>query len=112
VGRAHKDRYLATSAVAARRRAVHLEAAVAAHHEAWQEDTTRVWHGINVPALLNRAALDGVSLNAFPHPKMAANRLAAEIDAVVGEPSDGTSVFDMATAMEPNVALNRFEGFM
>src|SRR5829696_5723687 len=45
VGRAHKDRYIATAAAA--HRLIHLEAAVATYHEAWREDPTRLWHGIN-----------------------------------------------------------------
>jgi len=109
MGRAHKDRYVATDPAAGRRRALHLERSVAAYHQAWVEDGTRLWHGINATALLDRAARDGVALAAFSDPKAAADRLAEEVLAAVGEPSEHTLVFDLATAVEANVALGRFE---
>jgi V8-like Glu-specific endopeptidase len=109
VGRAHKDRYVATDAAAGRRRTLHLERAVQAYHEAWVEDGTRLWHGINATALLDRAARDGVALAAFSDPKAAADGLAEEVLAAVGAPSERTPVFDLATAVEANVALARFE---
>ena len=109
VGRAHKDRYVVTDAAAGRRRMLHLERAVQAYHEAWVEDGTRLWHGINATALLDRAARDGVALATFPDPKAAADRLAQEVLAAVGEPTERTPVFDLATAVEANVALGRFE---
>jgi Trypsin-like peptidase domain len=109
IGRAHKDRYVATDAAAGRRRTLHLERAVAAYHQAWVEDGTRLWHGINATALLHRAARDGVALAAFPDPKAAADGLAERVLAAVGAPSERTPVFDLATAVEANVALSRFE---
>jgi V8-like Glu-specific endopeptidase len=109
IGRAHKDRYVATDAAAGRRRTLHLERAVHAYHQAWAEDGSRLWHGINTTALLSRAARDGVALAAFPDPKEAADALAEEVLAAVGAPSEATPVFDLATAVEGNVALGRFE---
>jgi V8-like Glu-specific endopeptidase len=82
---------------------------VAAYHEAWVEDKDLLWHGINATALLNRAARDGVPLGNFPEPGSTAARLAEEVLAAVGEPRELTPVFDLATAVEANVALGRFE---
>ena len=109
MGRAHKDRYVATDVGAGRRRRLHLERAVDAYHQAWVEDGTRLWHGINATALLDRAARDGIALATFPDPKPAADRLAEEILTAIGEPSERIPVFDLATAVEANVALGRFE---
>jgi hypothetical protein len=84
VGRAHKDRYVVTDAAAGRRRMLHLERAVQAYHQAWVEDPSRLWHGINATALLDRAARDGVALATFPDLKEAADRLAEEVLAASG----------------------------
>jgi hypothetical protein len=109
LGRAHKDRYVATDAAAGRRRTLHLERAVHAYHEAYVEDHTRLWNGINATALLNRAARDGVALPDFPDPKSAADELAEQILAAVEAKGDRASVFDLATAVEANLALGRLE---
>jgi V8-like Glu-specific endopeptidase len=109
IARANKDRYVATGPAAGRRRTLHLERAVQGYHQAWVEDRTRLWHGINAAALLNRAARDGVALAGFPDPQAAADGLAEEILVAVGELSERTPVFDLATAVEANVALTRFE---
>jgi hypothetical protein len=82
---------------------------VQGYHQAWVEDRTRLWHGINAAALLNRAARDGVAVAGFPDPQAVADGLAEEILAAVGEPSERTPLFDLATAVEANVALGRFE---
>jgi V8-like Glu-specific endopeptidase len=109
VGRAHKDRYVATDAAAVGRRRLHLERAVHAYHDAFVEDPRRLWHGINATALLSRAARDGVELEAFPSPKDAADGLARQILAAVKAMGDQPSVWDRATAMEASVALGRFD---
>jgi hypothetical protein len=107
VGRAHKDRYVATAATAPASRRRHLERAVGAYHDAYLEDTGRLWHGINAAALLDRAARDGVELAAFPDPKEAAKRIAGQVLAAVEAKGDQQTAWDQATAVEANVALGR-----
>lgn len=108
VGRAHRDRYLATDAAATSRRRLHLEQAIHAYYDTFIEDPSRLWHGINAVALLDRATRDGVALAAFPHPSETAQRLAEQVLVAVEAKGDQQTVWDRATAVEANLALGRF----
>ena len=105
IARANKDRYVATGPAAGRRRTLHLERAVQGYHQAWVEDRTRLWHGINAAALLNRTAWPWPST---PIRRRWPTRLAERSWRPSGSRADAP-VFDLATAVEANVALGRFE---
>jgi tetratricopeptide (TPR) repeat protein len=109
IGRAHKDRYVATAAAAAGRRRRHLERAVHAYYDAYVEEPSRLWHGINATALLNRAARDDVALAAFPDPKAEADRLAEQVLAAIEAKGVDHASWDRPTAVEANLALGRFD---
>jgi hypothetical protein len=102
VGRCHKQLYV-LDRVRARRR-LHLPAALAAYHAAYDEDRGHYWHGINIAALLARADRDSVAIEDVADPGAESRRVAREVlDTVLRAQPPG--VWELATACEAAVAL-------
>jgi hypothetical protein len=101
LGRVHKQLFVLTGAVAADRRAGHLVAALQAYGEAYRADERRLWHGVNVVALLARAERDGI---AVPGPSGVTAASVAErvLELAVADDADP---WNLAVAFEAQLAL-------
>ena len=102
IGRCHKQLFVLDRVAA--RRVVHLPAALAAYRQAWESGPEHYWHGINVVALLARAARDGIAVPGVDDPAAEATRIAHEVLAVVTAPDD-PDAWQLATACEAGIAL-------
>jgi hypothetical protein len=104
MGRCFKQMYVLNTAGGRRPR--YLRQALTAYREAYEQDHGRTWHGINVVALLCRAARDGVDIADFSAPAAAARQLAQQIlDRVESDPDP--DAWAQATACEACIALER-----
>ncbi len=78
-----------------------LVRAIRAYREDWTRDPEKNrWHGINLAALLERAAREGVDPGESPNPEEIAGRILRDIGDL-----DEPALWDYATAMEAAVAL-------
>ena len=112
IGRAHKQLYVDAADPAPARNQENLALAVKAYDEVYERNRNlNLWPGINVVALLSRAARDGVTLPDFPQPREKAEELARAILAVVEELHDEqrADTWSLGTATEACVALNQPE---
>jgi Trypsin-like peptidase domain len=104
VGRCFKQMYVLNTAGGRRPR--YLREALKAYREAYEQDHGRIWHGINVVALLCRAERDGIDVADFSAPTTAARQLAQQIlDRVEAFPDP--DAWAQATACEACIALGR-----
>src|SRR5215468_1274656 len=108
LGRAYKQMYIAVGPGAPTRRRLYMDRAVASYHDVFRE-SGNLWHGINVSALLARAAQDAVTPTSFPDPGEAARAIAAQILDQIEALGDGANTWDRATAVEACVGLGRAE---
>lgn len=108
IGRCYKELFLACTEPA--RRKDYLTRSLKAYLEAYEEDTTRIWHGINAVALLARAERTGTE-PPVGSPQVA--DLAAAILHTVEnrDPSepDELEAWTQVTACEALIALGRFD---
>ena len=105
VGRCYKQMYVLNTGG---RRSRYLQLALAAYRSAYDKDHDRIWHGINVVALLCRAAREGIGLSESLDPATDARNLAEEIlQRVEFDPSP--DAWALATACEACIALGRDE---
>lgn len=102
IGRCHKQLYLSDQVPSRRRR--HMQLALEAYREAYDDDSAKYWHGINLVALLARAAQDGIEVAGVQDPSNESARLAHEVLEVVRDVSS-PEVWELATACEAGVAL-------
>lgn len=103
VGRCYKQLYVLDQVPS--RQARHLPAALAAYREAYDANHANYWHGINLVALLARAARDGVELEGVPDPAAAAADTAREVRDLVLRDEPPPGPWELATACEAGVAL-------
>jgi Trypsin-like peptidase domain len=102
VGRCYKQMYVLHAA--GERRSRYLQLALAAYREAYEQNRDRLWHGINVVALLARADGDGIGLLDFADAGAAARTIARDIlDRVAADPDP--DAWDEAIAIEACLAL-------
>jgi hypothetical protein len=104
IGRCYKQMYVLNTASGRRSRYLHL--ALDAYRNAYDQDHARTWHGINVVALLCRAAREGIGLSDYLDPRAKARELAEEILHRV-ESAPDRNAWDLATACEACIALGR-----
>ncbi len=106
VGRVHKQFYVNTSKPSLQRNREHLRRAIAAYFDAYRTaPAERLWHGINVVALVRRAERDGISTTAFPDATQLAEAILSAIDEK--DTDQRADMWDFGTAMEACVALGR-----
>ena len=108
IGRVYKQFYIRAGNPQSERHRKSLRRAINAYLEVYNSaPAERLWHGINVVALLKRAARDGIPTDEFPDPAT----LAAEILAEVGKKDvDGNAnMWDFGTAVEACIALAKPE---
>jgi hypothetical protein len=104
VGRCYKQMYVLNSAKGRRSRYLYL--ALDACRSAYDQNHRRIRHGINVVALLCRAAREGIGLPDFLDPSTEARGLAEEIlQTVESDPSP--DAWALATACEACIGLGR-----
>jgi hypothetical protein len=107
IGRVYKQMYVSTSESHAKHRREHLRHAVCAYLEVYAPaPLERLWHGINVVALLCRAKRDHVPCEGFIEPLA----LASQILAAVKAKGESTEVWDIAIALEASIALDDLGG--
>lgn len=104
LGRCYKQMYVLNTAGA--RRSRYLQLAVAAYRGAYEQDRDRVWHGVNVVALLARADREGIGLDDVPDAGAAVTGLATELLDTIAEMPE-PDAWQMATACEASLALGR-----
>jgi hypothetical protein len=109
IGRVHKQRYVTSGPAAGTRRTDDLAAAVAAYTAAYGNNpSANYYHGINIAALLHRAAVDGVDLPGHPDPAAEAIEIARQIlDRI--EHEDEPDLWELATAAEACLVLRRHD---
>jgi hypothetical protein len=105
IGLAYKRLYVATGDRPGGHQE-YLDRAVAAYHEVYRADNSRLWHGINIVALLQRALRDGLEPAGFPDADDYARTVAHRvIEAVGADPRPRAR--ELACIVEACVALNR-----
>jgi hypothetical protein len=109
IGRVHKQRYATSGPAAGNRRAKDLAEAVAAYAAAYQRDpAVHYYHGINVAALLHRAAADGVDLAGHADPAAEAATIAHDILERIKRQKE-RGLWQLASAAEACLALGRHD---
>jgi len=104
VGRCYKQMYVLNTGGG--RRSRYLQLALAAYRNAYDQDHRRIWHGINVVALLCRADREGIGLADYADAGTAARRHAEEIIHTVESDPD-PDAWSLATACEACIALGK-----
>ena len=108
IGRAYKQLFSLSGKKLGERRRIYLQRSLDAYHGVYRQDSSQLWHGINVAALLMRAAEDGLDVPGFPDPREESRRTALAIhDAIRANPEPGT--WEQAAAMESCLALGRVD---
>jgi V8-like Glu-specific endopeptidase/tetratricopeptide (TPR) repeat protein len=103
VGRCYKQLFLTTGDPS--RRVEYLRRALEAYGGLYFADRSRYWHGINVAALLSRAAQDDLSIPGIPDPRAVAAEVAAEVLSTVKRLKlQDRNSWATATACEAHVA--------
>jgi len=88
------------------RRSRYLQLALSSYRAAYEPDRDRVWHGVNVVALLARADREGIGLAEYSDAGAAARGLAQELlDTIASMPEP--DAWQTATACEANLVLGR-----
>jgi hypothetical protein len=105
IGRVHKQRFVAWAGAGNPTAPDALKQAVEAYHEVYRSDPAHTWHGINVVALLARAARDKTPLSGYPAPGVIAADILGRIE---GMDPEQRQAWDLGTAMEACVALDRW----
>lgn len=106
VGRCYKQMYVLNTADA--RRSRYLQLALRAYRDAYDQDHDRLWHGINVVALLARADSEGIGLPDFADAGAAAHTIATDILTRVMSHPDPDAWYE-AIAIEACLALGRHD---
>lgn len=108
-GRAYKEMFVAAGPGAPARRRAHLGRAVDAYAAGYRVSADHVWHGINTAALLLRAGRDGIPVPGYPDPRAAGLSIAAGVARRIEERGSAADVWDWATAVEADLALDRVD---
>jgi tetratricopeptide (TPR) repeat protein len=106
LGRCYKQLYLTSKDAGLRYR--HLQLSLAAYQQAYQQNASRVWPGINVVALLSAAAYERIGLADHVDPYQDARRLAERILRSIDE-RPYPDAWAKATAMQACLALGDSE---
>lgn len=108
LGRIYKQLYVNGGDPRNPRQQENLRKAVGYYFEVYQSDPqSYLWHGINVVACLARARREGVAGMIGADASALAQRILSEIERRSSE--DTVNAWDRATAVEANVALNKFK---
>jgi len=102
LGRCYKQLYVMSKDTGLRSR--HLQLSLAAYQQAYRQNPSRVWQGINVVAMLSAAARDRIGLADHSDPGRDARRLAEQILRVIDGAPD-PDAWAKATAIEACLAL-------
>lgn len=106
IGRVYKQLYVNAASPGTRHEREHLRQAVVAYLDGYtRAPTEHLWHGINVVALLHRAARDGVLAGGFPDADQLATDILATIQAK--DLAGKADTWDFATAVEACIALGK-----
>jgi V8-like Glu-specific endopeptidase len=106
IGRCEKQLFVAT--LESRRRAGHLQRSVEAYGDAYRGAPWRYWHGINLAAMLARAARDGIRVPDIPDAAATARTTATDVLETVTQESQPGG-WEKATQCEALIALSRYQ---
>jgi hypothetical protein len=106
LGRCYKQLYVISKDAGLRSR--HLQLSLAAYQQAYEQNPSRVWQGINVVALLSAAARERIGLADHVDPNRDARRLAERILWLIDEGPD-PDAWAKATAIQACLALDDSE---
>ena len=108
IGRAYKQLYVLSGEGAGARPGRYLQQSLDAYNSIYSEDASKLWHGINVVALLGRAAEDGLEPAGFPNPADRGSTVALSILEAIEE-KQGLDAWEQAIAMEACLSLGRVD---
>ena len=108
IGRVYKQLYMNAGDPANPQCVTYLKLSVNAYYEVYKADNSKVWHGINTVAMLERAKRDKISIDDLPEPLAMAKAILSLINKryIAGEDVDA---WDFATAAEACIALGNTE---
>jgi hypothetical protein len=106
LGRCYKQLYVMSKDAGLRSR--YLQLSLAAYQQVYQQNASRVWHGINVVALLSAAARERIGLADHVDPDRDARRLAERILLLIDDGPD-PDAWAKLTAMQACLALGESE---
>jgi Trypsin-like peptidase domain len=106
LGRCYKQLYVMSKDAGLRSR--HLQLSLAAYQQVYQQNPSRVWHGINIVALLSAAARERIGLADHVDPDRDARRIAERILLLIDEGPD-PDAWAKATAIQACLALGDSE---
>jgi hypothetical protein len=110
LGRIYKQLYVNILGNRNPKKRTFLERAVTEYLDCYRLDPKEnFWHGINVVALLMRGQKDGISLQGMPQPKLLAEEILGFLKTKADESVGPVPAFEVATALEALIALNRYE---
>lgn len=107
IGRAYKQLYVLSGERAGVRRSEYLRLSLDAYNSIYSKDPSRLWHGINVVALL-ASADHGLDLPSFPDPTGQAKTIALSILEAI-EAKQSLDAWEQAIAMEALLSLGRVD---
>lgn len=108
LGRAYKQIYIDACGSKLGMAEDALEAAIAAYRQVFDRDSTQIWHGVNLVALLARGERDGVEIADFPRKDSLIEGLRREVEQ---RWSAGTlEAWDYASAAELSLARGDLAG--
>lgn len=111
LGRAYKDLYVLADNPNLSRNRGFLEKAIDYYRSIYDNDTSKVWQGINSVALIRRADADDVELSGIADLRIKAQWMATEILADVKSKDQNrkADTWDFATAVEACIGLDKSE---
>lgn len=109
LGRVDKQHYVNARRPDDPRQQEHLRQALASYGTVYPADPTRVWHGINIVALLARAERDGVDVGGQRADFRVIARTILDHLAKIEADRGDLEYWDRATSMEAHIALGEFD---
>ena len=107
LGRVYKQIYLEAQGSQLGMAEAALVQSISFYRQVYDIDPSKVWHGVNVVALLRRAKRDGISILDPPDQKLMAEALVTHVEQ---RWADDLAAWDYATAAEACLALEDWAG--
>jgi V8-like Glu-specific endopeptidase len=109
IGRLYKQLYVNNNDPTSPRNRANLERALNEYLYVYRLDPGKVWHGINVVALIERARRDNVSLAGLPDAAAMAQEILNTIQKRDDEGTERLPAWDVGTRLEAHVALGNHQ---
>ena len=109
IGRVCKQHYVNAAASGSKPSAAHknlLSDSIAAYGEVYDEEKTKIWHGINSAALISRAQRDKVPLRGN---KRTTKEIATRVLRGISDSKSKGCLWDFAVGVEANLGLGKYK---